>query len=184
MNVTRGLDTGRYMSNYAGQDNGTLRVTIREAATRLGVTEAAIRKRIQRGSLNKERGEDGRVYVCLDMSRDMSNPESQVDHEPLVEELRDRVRFLERELDRRSIEAERYQQIVAGLATANVNLTDRLKELEAPVPEPASSQTHEEVAGGPSPSGEEGGRVHAPADREPQSRSEGVKKPWYKRWFT
>jgi hypothetical protein len=128
------------MSEYAGQDNGTLRVTIREAAHRLGVTEAAIRKRIQRGSLDKEIGEDGRVYVYLDLSQDMSHPESQVDHEPLVEELRDRVRFLERELDRRSIEAERYQHIVAGLATANANLTDRLKELEAPVREPMASQ--------------------------------------------
>src|SRR3712207_3663482 len=116
------------MSEYAGQDNGTLRVTIREAASRLGVTEAAIRKRIQRGSLDKELGEDGRVYVYLDLYQNMSHPKSQVDHEALVEELRDRVRFLERELDRRSVEAERYQHIVAGLATANANLTDRLKE--------------------------------------------------------
>src|SRR3712207_1402285 len=120
------------MSEYAGQDNGTLRVTIREAASRLGVTEAAIRKRIQRGSLDKELGEDGRVYVYLDLYQNMSHPKSQVDHEALVEELRDRVRFLERELDRRSVEAERYQHIVAGLATTNTNLTDRLKELEAP----------------------------------------------------
>jgi Ca2+-binding RTX toxin-like protein len=44
------------MSEYTGQDSGTLRVTIREAAARLGVTEAAIRKRIQRGSLDKEMG--------------------------------------------------------------------------------------------------------------------------------
>ena len=42
------------------QDTGNLRVTIREAANRLGVTEAAIRKRIQRGSLDKELGSDGR----------------------------------------------------------------------------------------------------------------------------
>ena len=47
-----------------GQDTGTLRVTIREAVARLGVSEADIRKRIQRGSLEKEMGTDGRVYVC------------------------------------------------------------------------------------------------------------------------
>jgi hypothetical protein len=85
-----GLDTG--------QDNGTLRVTIREAAARLGVTEAAVRKRIQRGSLGKALGEDGRVYVYLDLSRDTSHPESQIHHNPLVEELveelRDRVTFV------------------------------------------------------------------------------------------
>ena len=175
------MDAGEDMSDYAGQDNGTLRVTIREAASRLGVTEAAIRKRIQRGSLDKEMGKDGRVYVHLDLSQDMSNPESQVDHEPLVEELRDRVRFLERELDRRSLEAERYQQIVAGLATANANLTDRLKVLEAPASEPASSQTHEDGTGGPTQGGEGGGAT--PADRKPQNGSESVREPWWKRWF-
>jgi hypothetical protein len=107
------------MSDYARQVNGTLRVTIRQAAHRFGVTEAAIRKRIQRGCLDKERGSDGRVYVYLDLLQDMPHSESQVHRDPLVEELveelRDRVTFLERALERRSIEAERYQQIVAGL---------------------------------------------------------------------
>jgi hypothetical protein len=171
------------MSNYTGQDNGTLRITIREAASRLGVTEAAIRKRIQRGSMDKEMGKDGKVYVYLDVYQDMSHPESQVDHEPLVEELRDRVRFLERELDRRSIEAERYQHIVARLATANANLTDRLKELEAPAPEPASSQTHEDAAEGPSRNGEGRCCCAAPAGREPQNGFDGVRAPWWRRWF-
>jgi hypothetical protein len=113
------------MSEYTGQDTGTLRVTIREAAARLGVTEAAIRKRIQRGSLGKELGSDGRVYVYLDLSRDMSHYESQVHRDPLVEELveelRDRLAFLEQALERRSVEAERYQQIVAGLTQTNTS---------------------------------------------------------------
>ena len=82
------------------RDNGALRVTIREAAARLGVSEAAIRKRVQRGSLDKEMGEDGRVYVYLDMARDMPNSESQVHPavlwvEELLEELREGVRALE-----------------------------------------------------------------------------------------
>src|SRR5215203_4013425 len=152
------------MSNDAGQDNGTLRVTIREAASRLGVTEAAIRKRIQRGSLDKEMGEDGRVDVYLDVS----HPESQVDHEPLVEELRDRVRFLERELDRRSVEAERYQHIVAGLATANANLTDRLKELEASAREPVAPQEPREAPKSAEPRSGTGG-AHEDASRPPDT---------------
>ena len=114
---------------------GTLRVTIREAVARLGVSEADIRKRIQRGSLEKEMGTDGKVYVYLDLSQDMFHPESQVHRDPVVEELveklRDRVAFLERALERRSVEAERYQQIVAGLTQANNQLASRLRELEA-----------------------------------------------------
>ena len=145
------------MSEHAGQDNGTLRVTIREAAARLGVTEAAIRKRIQRGSLDKEMGGDGRVYVYLDLSQDMSHPESQVHRDPLVEELveelRDRVAFLERALERRSVEAERYQQIVAGLTQANNQLATRLRELQAP--------------SGPS-EGTESSEAHTVASEEPE----------------
>jgi hypothetical protein len=154
------VDVGEDMSDYTRQDTGTLRVTIREAASRLGVTEAAVRKRIQRGSLHKEMGDGGRVYVYLDLYQDMSHPKSQVDHEALVVELRDRVRFLERELDRRSVEAERYQHIVAGLATANANLTDRVKELEAPVREPVASQE---------PSGAFESVVQEPERAEPRS---------------
>jgi hypothetical protein len=127
----------------SGLDTGTLRVTIREAAARLGVTEADIRKRIQRGSLGREMGQDGRVYVYLDLSQDMSRPKSQVHHDPLVEELledlRDRVAFLERSLERRSVEAEHYQQIVAGLTQTNNQLASQLRELEAPPQEPSGA---------------------------------------------
>jgi hypothetical protein len=63
-------------------------------------------------------------------------PESQAHRDPLVEELveelRDRVAFLERSLERRSVEAERYQQIVAGLTQTNNQFATRLRELEAP----------------------------------------------------
>jgi hypothetical protein len=54
----------------------------------------------------------------------------------LIEELREEVHYLRqqlnRELERRSAESERYQRIVAGLTQANANLTERLRELEAP----------------------------------------------------
>jgi hypothetical protein len=171
------------MSDRAGQYNGMLRVTIREAANRLGVTEAAIRKRIQRGSLDKELGRDGRVYVYLDLSRDMSQPESQVHRdalvEELVEELRDRVSFLERALERRSVEAERYQQIVAGLTQANNQLATRLREIEAPAAQPASPQ---EPPGGPE------SLIEEPERAEPRSSTGGsqegaTQRPWWRRLF-
>src|SRR5918998_2752060 len=124
------------MPENTGQDNETARVMIKEAARKLGATEAAIRKRIQRGTLEKEPGSDRRVYVYLDLRRDMSHPKSQVHRDPLVEELveelRDQVAFLERALDRRGAEAERYQQIVAGLTQTTNQLATQLRELEAP----------------------------------------------------
>ena len=55
-------------------------------------------------------GRDGRVYVYLGLSLDTSKLESQVHRDPmvkeLVEELRDRVAFLERSPEQRSVEAE------------------------------------------------------------------------------
>ena len=168
-------DAGRVMSEYVGQDSGTLKVTIREAAAHLGVTEAAIRKRIQRRSLKKEMGSDGRVYVYLDLSRDMSHPESQIHRDPLVEELieelKDRVAFLERSLERRSIEAERYQQIVAGLTQTNNQLSARVLELEAPSGAPQAAETVEEASEGTEP------RSHAPGPPE------SVQRPWWRRWL-
>ena len=42
------------------------RVTVAEAAARLGLKEQAIRKRVQRGTLAHDKDDDGRVYVYLD----------------------------------------------------------------------------------------------------------------------
>jgi hypothetical protein len=178
------------MSKYEGQDNGALRVTIREAAQRLGVTEAAIRKRIQRGSLHKELGSDGRVYVYLDLSQDMSHSESQLHRDPLVEELvaelRDRVAFLERELERRGMEADRYQQIVAGLTQANNQLSTRLRELEAPqVPPEASESVVEEPerAGRTSTGGPQAGYERPRDTAEFPMRGGSLTRPWWRRVF-
>jgi hypothetical protein len=170
------------MSEHAGQDNGTLRVTIREAAARLGVTEAAIRKRIQRGSLDKEMGGDGRVYVYLDLSQDMSHPESQVHRDPLVEELveelRDRVAFLERALERRSVEAERYQQIVAGLTQANNQLATRLRELQAPSgPSEATESSEAHTVASEEPERAE----PRPATESTQEPAQEEQRSWWRR---
>jgi hypothetical protein len=48
------------------------RVAIQEAARRLGVKDDALRKRLQRGSLEHDKDPDGRAYVYLDATHDMS----------------------------------------------------------------------------------------------------------------
>jgi hypothetical protein len=171
------------MSEHVGQDSGILRVTIREAAARLGVTEAAIRKRIQRGSLDKEMGEDGRVYVYLDLSQDKSHPESQVHRdllvEELIEELRDRVAYLERSLERRSVEAERYQQIVAGLTQTNNQLSARVLQLEAPTEPTGPAEGREEAAQAPA----EPTPTPAPGQGTTDAENGSEHVPWWRRMF-
>jgi len=98
--------------------------------------------------------------VYLDLSQDISHSESQLHRDPLVEELveelRDRVAFLERELERRDMEADRYQQIVAGLTQINNQLSTRLRKLEAlQVPSETSESVVEEPEEGGPPSGAE-----------------------------
>src|SRR5215218_6044722 len=56
-----------------GQDttghSSTARVSLREAAERLGTTVDAIRKRVQRDTIAHEKDSDGRVWIFLDAGR-------------------------------------------------------------------------------------------------------------------
>jgi hypothetical protein len=165
------------------------RLTLREAAIRLGVSEGAIRKRVARGTLRSEIGTDGKRYVWLngtDEGADRGEDTSST-HESgalkssdveLIGELHEEVHYLReqlnRELERRSAESERYQRIVAGLTQANVNLSERLRELEPP----------SEPPGGP-PNGGAGSRREEarPASEGSQEPSEGRREPWWRRLF-
>jgi hypothetical protein len=166
------MDQGRDMSEYVGQDSGTLKVTIREAAARLGVTEAAIRKRIQRGSLGKEMGQDGRVYVSLDLSQDKSHPESQVESEVLVESLQDQITFLRTQLDVRAEEIQRRDVIISQLTQDNAALAARVPELEAA----------QELSEGAESAAEPAARV-SPTSNDTAEPSASEQRPWWRRMF-
>jgi hypothetical protein len=49
-----------------GLDAELDKVTIQDAARRLGVSEGAVRKRVTRGTLRHDKEPDGRIYVYLD----------------------------------------------------------------------------------------------------------------------
>jgi hypothetical protein len=161
------VDVGEDMSEHAGQDNGTLRVTIREAAARLGVTEAAIRKRIQRGSLPKELGQDGRVYVYLDLSQDLSHPESRTDHEAALRAKEETIRLLREQLEQANERDRENRRIIAAL-------TSRIPELP-PAASQQPSETPDSAAAGPV----------EPTPSEPTEGplTEGAQRPWWRRVF-
>jgi hypothetical protein len=165
------------------------RHTVAEAADMLGITTGAVRNRLSRGTLSSTK-EDGTVYVLLpaDMSRDaerdasdmptgMSPPERDALISEMVEEMRAEVHYLRgqlhQELGRRSAEAERYQQIVAALTTANASLSERLRELEAPQGTPTEPPEDAETV------------EEAPDRAEPRpdasGSQEGARRPWWKR---
>ena len=92
-----------------GDRRGVDRLTIQEAARRLGVSEGAVRKRVTRGTLEHHKDEDGRVYVYLDEGVD---PNSNA----LISRLENEVAFLRDQVRRQ-------QEIIAQQAVTMRQLT-------------------------------------------------------------
>ena len=102
----------------AGDRREVDRLTIQEAARRLGVSEGAVRKRVSRGTLEHHKDEDGRVYVYLDARVD-SGVDGGVDpnSNALISQLRDEVAYL-REENRRKDEIIMQQAMTVRQLTA------------------------------------------------------------------
>ena len=101
-----------------GSPEANQRLTVREAADQLGISEAAVRNRIKRGTLRAEKL-SGRVYVVLAGAVNRDEPaDKPADESELVAVLREQL-AAEREANREN------RRIIAGLI-------ERIPELEAP----------------------------------------------------
>ncbi len=155
-----------------GQDRGqdTLdRLTVAEAAERLGVTQDAVRKRITRGTIRYGK-EDGRIVVYLQpfeeasktvRDNDQDEASKTVSDEGLdryVAALEDQIRFLRRELERKD--------------AILLRMTERIPELE---PAREARDAPETAAGEPE------GVEPRPATGGAQEAAQ--RRPWWRRWF-
>ena len=150
-----------------GIDAGLDRVTIQEAARLLGVSEGAVRKRVARGTLQHDKGPDGRVYVGLDGGGRRGvdgGQDTGVDphNSALISRLEGEVEFLRDQVRRQ-------QEIIAQQAVT-------MRQLSAPPEEaPENAEAVEEVSEGSEP------RPDAPG---PQTAREGPQtRPWWRRVF-
>src|SRR3712207_6024303 len=133
----------------AGMDE---HLTVAEAAERLGITKEAVRKRIHRGTLRSDRDSDGTVRVYFPASETPYGTPSSPERELLYEEMRERIAYLEHQIEEEREARRRVDTLLA-------RLMDRVPELEAPR-EKAHSQ---EPPGGPeSTADEQQGRGPAP----------------------
>src|SRR5215212_6777798 len=153
----------------ATQDEAQDRVTIQEAARRLGVKEDAIRKRIQRGSLRHEKTEEGRVFVWVDASQDAAQDASQatsqaVSQDALLGAKDETIAALREQLAQAHERDRENRRIIAAL-------TSRIPAIEAPQEVSESSETVEEQQGRGEP------RPDAPGAQE------GSQRPWWRRIF-
>src|SRR5215213_7452997 len=100
------------------------------------LSEGAVRQRMHRGTLQSDRDGDGRVFVFLtqeDTEKNGVNTDKSVDSDPgLLDELRDRIRFLEEELADRNEESRRKDTIIAQINQTIQTTINRIPELEAP----------------------------------------------------
>ena len=140
------------------------RASVAEAARRLGVSQDAVYKRIKRGTMPYEKAEDDKTYVYIDPSVDGNETSNDVTTDAstdpsintvLLAELRNRVRFLEEELQRKD--------------AILMSLVQRVPPQLEPAQQPP---------GAPETAADEPGRV------EPRARAtEAAERPWWKRLF-
>jgi hypothetical protein len=115
------------------------RLTVAQAADRLGITQDAVRKRIARGTIRHDKDQEGRIFVYLDTferesktNQDSgqdgeSNTVSDTGQDKYTRSLEDQIEFLRQELERKD--------------TIIMSLTQRIPELEAPSEPRESPQT-------------------------------------------
>src|SRR5215203_5442423 len=146
-----------------------MKLTLRQAAAALGVSESAIRKRVERGTLPSDKGPDGRRYVYLDTMADSvadEGADASTTPEPgaLISELRAHNDTL-----REQLAAERQAHAEARMIIAG--LVERIPAIEAPQEARESPET---VEGEPER-----------AEPQPTARGaqEGVRRPWWRRVF-
>jgi len=149
---------------------GTERYTVSQAADVLGITTGAVRNRLARSTLPKVK-EGGTVYVLLPagMSRDAGRDASDTppgmphgDSEALASELRDRLRYVEGQLEAERQAHAEARRIIAGLV-------ERIPAIEAPSEARGSPETVEPVE-------QEPGGADRPGPERPVER-----RPWWRR---
>jgi len=138
------------------------RLTLRQAAAALGVSESAIRKRVERGTLRSDKGADGRRYVYVDTVADIVADEGEDtsatrEHDALISELRAHNDTLR---DQLQAERQGHAEVRRLLAAA----LERIPAIEAPQEASEASEAAETVE-------KEPGRA------EPRPSTEGRQEP-------
>jgi hypothetical protein len=142
---------------------------MREAADSLGVSKEAIRKRVIRGTLRSETGEDGRRYVYLDTDTDTDEAPTH-ERDALITQMQAEIEYL-REENRRKDHL---------LAAALERIPPQLEApQETPPDAPGSPETDESGADRGSPPEAEPVAQEAASSATPQ----GTPRPWWRRVF-
>jgi len=156
-----------------GPGRNPIRLSVPQAAKRIGITQDAVRKRIKRGYIEWEKDADGRLYVWVDPSETGKETSSETSSETsqdvddamlvdYVETLKDRIHHLEEESRRKD------HLLAAAL--------ERIPAIEAPPDTPKPN-------GSPEPRGDVlRGEEPRDGNRVPDAEN-GRQKPFWRRFF-
>jgi hypothetical protein len=178
------------------EDVSVERLPVAQAAEVLGVTRDAIHKRIQRGTIDYEKGDDGRFYVFVDTSTqwlhsskdtstDTSTDESRVESGALISEMRGRIEDLRAQLEaERQAHAEARRLLLSALEKIPPAIEAPSEPPESPTaatPQPGRVEPQaplEEAQEAPEMHMPEAGGGPLPRDRQTPSE-----RPWWRRMF-
>jgi hypothetical protein len=157
--LARGLRRVHAGGVDAGDRRGVDRLTIQEAARRLGISEGAVRKRVTRDSLEHEKDDDGRVYVYLDTRGrrgiDVGQDEGvDPNSNALISRLESEVAFLRDQVQRQqeiiAQQAVTMRQLTAASSQEAPEAAETVEEApdraEAPEDELVAERTRREMA--------------------------------------
>jgi hypothetical protein len=136
-------------------------ITVANAASILGVSKQAIRQRIYRDTIPHRKDPDGTVFVRITEYNSETNGESHAENigyaedasRELLDELKDRIAFLQRQLETEQPASAELRRIVAGLV-------QRVPELEP------AREASLEPRDAPETAAEEPGGVGAASEQE------------------
>ncbi len=167
------------------------KLSVSEAASRLGVTQSAVRKRVQRGQIPYEKDERGHTFVYL--SRDESRNGSRDEHtgpsretardesrDAYVSALEDQVRDLRERLDRaEEANREHRRLLAAALERIPPQLEAPRETRDAPQGAAEASEGAEPRSDGAGP--QRGAQGHSNMFERPAE--EAPRRPWWARIF-
>ncbi len=155
------------------------RMTVAQAAVLLGLSEDAVRSRLKRGTLGKEKDADGTVFVVLEANRRLGRPTTNGDRpttdqttdqsalalmQAHLDSLGEQLTYIRDQLDQEREANRENRRIIAGLV-------QRVPELE-PVPEPRDApETATNLHPTVDPQGDDAGQEKAKS------------RPWWGRLF-
>lgn len=156
-------------------------LSLQQAAEELGISTEALRMRVRREKVESKKSEDGKLYVWVDIARSKSKQQTGQDADTaLVGELRDRIGYLERQVEEEREARRRADTLLA-------RLMERVPELEAADGRGDSYDGGEESYEEPPQRGEQPDEGYTPTEEhaEPQTGSQrpAQKSPWWKRIF-